>query len=440
MVGKEVGSYRLLEKIGQGGMGIVYKGIHITLEQEVAIKVLSPQFSEDPNMRKRFIKEARIQAKFSHPNVVNLLNYVEEEDEVFLIMEFVNGETLEKRLRRENALAIEEAVSISSSVLQALDFMHSKGVIHRDIKPSNIMFTESGLVKVTDFGIAKVIGEKALTKTGLVGTFRYMSPELILGEETSVASDVYSFGITFYEMLTGTVPFNSDSEYKIMKGHLEEKPLPPWEINNKVSRKLGKVILKALAKNPEDRYENVRDFARDMETAIKKPKWSNILPQRLGIRVWELHSDKKSFLVLAMLAIMLISVFPILKKAEDSESFEAGKTSSQFESSLPDSVNPGMGVTHYQSTDHQIEIKERYREEAPGKDASLKTINNKLGAEEELPAGETKKASFQKAGSLEKSTENKYEKIEMAETGTLFKNEEKRFSKPNKKDRWNIRK
>jgi len=439
MVGKEVGCYKILEKIGHGGMGIVYKGIHITLEQEVAIKVLSPQFSQDPNMRKRFIKEAKIQAKFSHPNVVNMLNYVEEDEEVFLIMEFVNGETLEKRLRRENALAIEEAVSISSSVLHALDFMHSKGVIHRDIKPSNIMFTESGLVKVTDFGIAKVIGEKALTKTGLVGTFRYMSPELILGEETSVASDVYSFGITFYEMITGRVPFNSDSEYKIMKGHLEEKPLPPWEINSKVSRKLGKVILKALAKNPKDRYENVRDLAQDIETAIKKPKWSNILSQRPSIRGWEFHSVKKSFLVLAMLAILLIPVLPLLKKAEDFSSSEEGKTSSRFEPSLPDSMDPGIGVTRYQSADHQIEIKERFREETPDKEASIKTIN-KLDVEEDPTTGKIRKTSFQKAGSLEKSTESNYEKIEMAETETSFKNEKKHFSKPYKKDRWNIRK
>jgi serine/threonine protein kinase len=268
-----------------------------------------------------------------------------------------------------------------------------------------------------------------------------MSPELILGEETSVASDVYSFGITFYEMLTGRVPFNSDSEYKIMKGHLEEKPLPPWELNSKVSRKLGKVILKALAKDPKDRYENVKNFAQDIETAVKKPKWSNILPQRLGIRVGEFYSDKKSFVVLAMLAILLISVFPILKKAEDSSSSKAGKTSSQFESPLTDSMNPDIGVTQYQSTDHQIEIKERFREGAPNeKELSIKTINNELAAEEEPPAGETRKPSFQKAGSLEKSTENNYEKIEMAETETPFKKEKKYFSKPDRKDRWNIRK
>ncbi len=323
MVGKEVGPYRILEKIGQGGMGIVYKGIHTKLEQEVAIKVLSPVFSQDPSMGERFFKEAKIQAKFSHPNVVNILNYLEDEGNVFLVMEYVKGETLENRLKRAGRLPIEKAVSISLSVLEALDFMHSKDVIHRDIKPSNIMSTDSGLVKVTDFGIAKVIGEKGQTRTGMVGSFSYMSPEQILGEETSVVSDIYSFGITFYQMVTGRVPFDGDSEYTIMKGHLQEKPLPPWEINSNVSEEVGRVILKAIAKSPKDRYQNVKEFAEDLKTVIKKPEEAKIQPQiPIKARSWKILSlrsglDKRRFLIVLLgLGITLLIIIFFDRKPE----------------------------------------------------------------------------------------------------------------------------
>lgn len=346
MVVKEAGPYRIVEKIGQGGMGIVYKGIHTKLEQEVAIKVLSPQFSQDPHMRKRFIKEAKIQAKFSHPNVLNILNYLEEDGNVFLIMEYINGETLENRLKREGRLTIEEAVSISLSVLEALDFMHSKGVIHRDIKPSNIMFTDSGIVKVTDFGIAKVIGETVQTGTGTVGTFRYMSPEQILGKETSILSDIYSFGITLYEMVTGRVPFSGDSEYIIMKGHLEEKPLPPLEIKNNVSKELSKIILKALNKDPKDRYQNVKEFAEDLRTAIKKPKRANIIPRK-KLNYWSqkipsLNLDKKGYLTSIGIGIFLLLIILILMWTKPNTISTISDTSALNIDSTQFNLDPGF--------------------------------------------------------------------------------------------------
>lgn len=318
MVGKQIGPYRIVEKVGQGGVGTVYKGIHTKLEQEVAIKVLSSQFSHDSNMRERFFKEAKIQAKFSHPNVVNILNYLEDGENNFLVMEYIKGETLENWLERGGRLPIEKAISTSLSVLEALDFMHSKGIVHRDIKPSNIMFTDNGHVKVTDFGIAKVIGEKGQTKTGITGTFRYMSPEQILGEGTGVTSDIYSFGITLYEMVTGRVPFCGDSEYEIMKGHLEDKPLPPWEINSKVSEELGSVILKTLNKNAKDRYQNVKEVAEDLRTATKEPKKSMIPPQILTTdESWEIptlafHLDERQYLILAGLGIGLLIIILFL--------------------------------------------------------------------------------------------------------------------------------
>lgn len=314
MIGKEIGPYKVLEKIGQGGMGIVYKGVHTRLEQDVAIKVLSPEFSRDLSMQERFVREAKIQVKLSHPNVVNILNYLEDGGDVFLIMEYINGETLEHRLKSSGAFPVEKAVRISLKVLEALEFMHSKGIVHRDIKPSNIMFTDSGVVKVTDFGISKVIGERGQTRTGMrIGTLWYMSPEQIRGEEATTVSDIYSFGITFYQMVTGGIPFSGDSEYTIMKGHLEQKPLPPWKINANVSKQVGRVILKSLSKDPKDRYRNIREFAEDLGAAIKTPQEAKTLPKvpenakPWKVSVPSLNLDRKqSLIALVSLGIILL--------------------------------------------------------------------------------------------------------------------------------------
>ncbi len=269
MLSKTVGSYKIIEKIAFGGMGVVYKGIHTRLEQFVAIKVLSPQFASNQNMKSKFLSEAKIQAQLLHPNVVNIMNFIEEEDETYLVMEYIDGETLEELLNRKNRLSIDEALNISRGILSALNYMHSKGLAHRDIKPSNIMFNKEGVVKVTDFGITKIIGDDKNTKSGLVGSYTYMSPEHILGEDVGIESDIYSFGITLYRMVTGQVPFKGNTEYAIMKGHLENPRVPPWIINPELPRKLGKVILKSISRNPKDRYQDTEELLQDLEKSLE---------------------------------------------------------------------------------------------------------------------------------------------------------------------------
>jgi serine/threonine-protein kinase len=250
----------------------VYKGLHTGLEQDVAIKFLLPEFFDDRNFKERFVKEAKIQAKLSHPNIVKTLNYLDNENEVLMVMEYVNGETLDVLLKKSGALPPERAVMIFESVLQAIDFMHSKGVVHRDIKPSNIMISYDGYVKIMDFGIAKVVGENSKTKTGIrMGTLWYMSPEQIKGEQATVLSDIYSLGITLYQMVTGTIPFDGETEFEIMKSHIEKEPVPPWKVNPELDKGLGGVILRAMAKNPKNRYQSVREFLFELrQSAVSK--------------------------------------------------------------------------------------------------------------------------------------------------------------------------
>ena len=261
MIGQQIGPYKIQKLLGQGGMGIVYQGMHAKLEQPVAIKVLSPEFSTNSEMRERFVREAKLQVKLSHPNVVNILNYLEDNQSVYLVMEFIQGDNLETRLKREGCFGPSECCRIAIGVLDALAFMHKRGIIHRDIKPSNIMFTEDGQVKVTDFGIAKASGEKGLTRTGMqLGTVWYMAPEQIRGGAVDATSDLYALGITLYQMLTGQVPFHRDSEFEIMKAHVEEIPRDPAALNPKIPKVLCDVILKVLAKNPQERFQSAAEL------------------------------------------------------------------------------------------------------------------------------------------------------------------------------------
>jgi serine/threonine-protein kinase len=232
-------------------------------------------------------------------------------------MEYVKGETLDKRLGKVGFLSQHEAVLVCQSVLAALDFMHSKGVIHRDIKPGNIMFTDTGVVKVTDFGIAKITGDQGQTQTGMrIGTLWYMSPEQIRGKPASVASDLYALGITLYQMVTGKLPFYGDSEYTLMKAHLEEVPEPPWITNTRISPALGQVILKAIEKTPERRYPNAYAFAealtdlayqpdtpqRDISLACDRPAFRRRFPQ---LRTWH-------YITFASLSVLLGSILYLL--------------------------------------------------------------------------------------------------------------------------------
>jgi len=261
MIGRVVGNYRIAEKIGEGGMGAVYRAVDLMLEREVALKAIRPELSREPQIVERFRAEARTLARVSHPAIANVYAFFYEGDELFLALELVRGRTLSRVIETEGAIPWQRAVQLLASAMEGIEQAHRCGIVHRDLKPDNLMLTETGTVKVMDFGIARVLGSGHLTRTGLlVGTLRYMSPEQIRGEEVDGRADVYALGAVLYEMLTGRTPFEGTSDWAILRAQMEEIPRPPGEQVPLLPWWLDRAVLKALAKQPAERFQNVEEM------------------------------------------------------------------------------------------------------------------------------------------------------------------------------------
>ena len=261
MIGSIVGNYKIIDKIGEGGMGSVFKGVDLMLEREVAIKMLRPELAQQPNVVERFRTEAVTLAKLNHPNVATLHSFFRQGEDFFMVMEFVRGETLDHMIRTRGAMPCDQAIQLMGMALEGMDHAHKMGIVHRDIKPANMMLTDSGSIKVMDFGIARVLGTDRLTKVGhLIGTVEYMSPEQVRGEETDARSDIYSLGILLYEMLTGRVPFTSTSEYELMRCQIEDAPTPPRTFAPHIPLPVEQAIMRSLAKKREARYQSASEF------------------------------------------------------------------------------------------------------------------------------------------------------------------------------------
>jgi serine/threonine protein kinase len=270
VIGQNVGPYRVMEQLGQGGMATVYKAYHAALDRYVAIKVLHPAFREDPSFTARFTREARVVAKLEHPNIVPIYDYSECDGQPYLVMKFIEGETLKARLGR-GPLSAEEAVRVVDAVGAALSFAHSKGILHRDIKPSNVLLAPEGAIYLADFGLARIAqsGESTLSSDMLLGTPHYISPEQAQGKkDLDAGTDIYSLGVVMYELAVGRVPFNADTPFSIIHDHIFT-PLPmPRQINPKVPEGVERVLLKALAKNRADRYADVDSEVKAFHDAI----------------------------------------------------------------------------------------------------------------------------------------------------------------------------
>jgi serine/threonine-protein kinase len=269
MIGQIIGTYRIEQKIGEGGMGAVFRGHDLMLEREVAIKALRPELARQRELVARFRSEAVTLAKLNHSHIATLYNFLRHGDDYFMVMEFVRGKTLDEVLRQAGAMDIERAVRLFCQALAGLAHAHALGVIHRDIKPANLMLTANDEVKVMDFGIARVLGTARQTKTGrLIGTLEYMSPEQMRGAETDARSDIYSLGILLYEMLTGRVPFQADSDYELMRAQVEQQPLPPREVKGEIPIAVEAAILQALAKDPAARFQSAAEFRSALISAV----------------------------------------------------------------------------------------------------------------------------------------------------------------------------
>jgi len=259
-IGQRVGEYEILALLGAGGMGQVYSARNVISGRIEAMKVLLPDINAEAEVATRFTVEIRTLAAFDHPNIAQLRTAFEYEKQLVMVMEFVEGTTLEK-LPGARPMLVSDAINYSTQVLAALTYAHSKGVTHRDIKPANIMITSHGLVKLMDFGIAKSNTDHQLTRPGTtVGSLYYMSPEQVRGDTVDGRSDIYSFGVTLYQMLTGRRPFQGESAYSVLTAQLNEAPVPPVQLNPTLPVGLNEVVLRAMSKAKEARFQSAEEF------------------------------------------------------------------------------------------------------------------------------------------------------------------------------------
>jgi serine/threonine-protein kinase len=277
MIGKQILHYRVVDKIGEGGMGVVYKAEDSKLGRTVALKFMPPDISNDARSKERFIREAQIIAALDHPNLCNIHAIEEAADgRLFIAMACYDGETLAKRIE-QTTLESSNVVEIASAVADGMRTAHAKGIIHRDIKPSNIFLVEDGPVKVVDFGLAKWAATGDLTRSGVtLGTAPYMSPEQTRGEELDPRTDIWALGVVLYEMLTGRRPFDGDYEQAIVYAIQNEEPESVPELRPDVPPELGRVVSRALSKEPDDRYQS----AEEILTALRSVSGST--PGRSG--------------------------------------------------------------------------------------------------------------------------------------------------------------
>jgi serine/threonine-protein kinase len=303
LIGKTISHYKILERIGGGGMGVVYKAQDLKLDRSVALKFLPPAFATDPTTKERFIHEAKAASSLQHNNICAIHEIDETDDgQMYIVMDCYEGETLKKKLEN-GKLDVDDAIDITIQIAEGLQKAHKKGIIHRDIKPANVKITEDGVAKLLDFGLAKLPKGTVVTEEkSTLGTTHYMSPEIIEGRDVDHKTDIWSLGVLFYELVTGELPFKGDYESAIMYAILNESFEPITQVVGEVSEELDRIIGKCLQKNPEDRYQHVDDLIVDLRR-VKRDSESKITPSQKDSLNKKLTKSKKPLL----LSIFLLS-------------------------------------------------------------------------------------------------------------------------------------
>ena len=260
-----ISQYKILKKLGEGGMGVVFRAMDLSLEREVALKFLPRRYNTNPAMKERFKREARAAAALDHPNICGVFEVGEtDEGRLFIAMPFYKGKTLKEKIF-DKSITVSDAVEYAIQTAEGLAHAHQAGIIHRDIKPENIMITDDGQLKILDFGVAKIADADVTQKGTLLGTISYMSPEQAAGETVDARSDLWSLGLVLYEMITGRQPFNHDEISTMISTILLREPVPVSEIAENVPPELEKIISKALRKIKDERYPNAGEFAADLQ-------------------------------------------------------------------------------------------------------------------------------------------------------------------------------
>jgi serine/threonine-protein kinase len=262
-----VGRYEITEPLGQGGMGTVYKAYDPLLARVVAVKVISAQFSTQPDLRERFFREARAVARLDHPNIVTVYDLGEEDGVPYLAMQFLEGRDLEHRMRSPEGMSLTRKVEIAIAIAGGLEHAHTAGIVHRDVKPANVFITNEGQIKLLDFGLARLVTSELTRSNVMVGTVNYMAPEQLRGEKTDHRVDIFSFGVVMYEMLSGRKPFQAESFASTMYKILEETPEPLGQLDPTLPPLLVAVVDRAIAKAREDRYQLMAELHRDLEAS-----------------------------------------------------------------------------------------------------------------------------------------------------------------------------
>lgn len=300
------GRYRIMEELGRGGMGVVYKAEDSKLKRKVALKFLPPDFKFDAEVKERFTREAQAAAALEHPNICVIYEIDEAEGKDFISMAYVDGKSLKDEIQTE-ALTLDKILPIALQVVEGIEEAHKKDIIHRDIKPANIMLTKKGQAVIMDFGLAKISGSTLVTREGTtMGTVAYMSPEQVRGEAVDFRSDIWSFGVVLYEMLSGQLPFKGELESSIMYSIEHKEPQPLLDIKPEIPSELAQVVAKALAKNPQDRYQSMGDFKNDLYSISQ-----GIIPPEISaaMRKAKIEKRKRAYLFggLGTFLILLIA-------------------------------------------------------------------------------------------------------------------------------------
>ncbi len=316
------GRYEIIEELGKGGMGNVYRVEDKKTNEELALKLIKPEIAYDKKILERFSNELKLAHKISHKNVCRMYHLGEEEGVHFITMEYVPGEDLKSMIRMTRQLTVGTAISMTKQVCDGLEEAHRLGVIHRDLKPSNIMIDKAGTIRIMDFGIARSLKTKGITGTGvMIGTPEYMSPEQVEGREADQHSDIYSLGIILYEVLTGRLPFEGDTAFAIGLKHKSEKPEEPRKLNSQIPEDLSRLILKCLEKDKENRYQSAREVHSELIRIEEDiPTTERVIPKRKPLTSREItvkFSLRKLFIpalaFVAIIAVIILTVFLIRK-------------------------------------------------------------------------------------------------------------------------------